>query len=64
MGTEDDPHTAHTYNLVPFLYVGPDGDDDGKTIREGGSLCDLAPTMLDLMDIDQPDVMTGENLLE
>ncbi|MFC7113696.1 2,3-bisphosphoglycerate-independent phosphoglycerate mutase [Natronoarchaeum sp. GCM10025703] len=64
MGTEDDPHTAHTYNLVPFLYISPDGDDDGKTIREGGSLCDLAPTMLDLMDIDQPEVMTGENLLE
>ncbi len=64
MGTEDDPHTAHTYNLVPFIYVGSEGDDAGKSVREDGSLCDLAPTMLDLMDIDQPDAMTGENLLE
>ncbi|MCL9812692.1 2,3-bisphosphoglycerate-independent phosphoglycerate mutase [Natranaeroarchaeum aerophilus] len=64
MGTEDDPHTAHTYNLVPFIYVGSEGDDAGKSVREDGSLCDLAPTMLDLMDIDQPGAMTGENLLE
>jgi len=64
MGTEDDPHTAHTYNLVPLIYVSADGDDAGKTVREDGSLCDLAPTMLDLMGIDQPELMTGENLLE
>ena len=64
MGTEDDPHTAHTTNPVPFIYVGPDGTADGKTARDGGALSDLAPTMLALMDIDQPDLMTGTPLLE
>ena len=64
MGTPDDPHTAHTYNPVPFVYLTPDGDDGGKRIREGGSLCDIAPTLLDLMDRDRPAEMTGESLLE
>ena len=63
MGTADDPHTAHTYNPVPFVYLTPDGDDGGKRVREGGSLCDIAPTLLDLMDRDAPDEMTGESLL-
>ncbi|GAB7018518.1 2,3-bisphosphoglycerate-independent phosphoglycerate mutase [Halostagnicola bangensis] len=64
MGTEERPHTAHTYNLVPFLYVGPDGSDDGRTVREGGTLADIAPTMLELIGINQPPEMTGANLLE
>ncbi|ELZ50034.1 phosphoglyceromutase [Halorubrum coriense DSM 10284] len=63
MGTADDPHTAHTYNPVPFVYLTPDGDDGGKRVREGGSLCDIAPTLLDLMDRDRPAEMTGESLL-
>ena len=63
MGTADDPYTAHTYNPVPFVYLTPDGDDGGKRVREGGSLCDIAPTLLDLMDRDAPDEMTGESLL-
>ena len=63
MGTESDPHTAHTFNPVPFAYVTPDGDDGGYDVRAGGSLCDVAPTVLDLMDLDQPTVMTGESLL-
>ncbi|MDB2243563.1 2,3-bisphosphoglycerate-independent phosphoglycerate mutase [Halorubrum ezzemoulense] len=64
MGTADDPHTAHTYNSVPFVYLTPDGDDGAKRVREGGSLCDIAPTLLDLMERDRPDEMTGESLLE
>ena len=63
MGTVDDPHTAHTYNPVPFVYLTPDGDDGGKRVREGGSLCDIAPTLLDLMDREAPAEMTGESLL-
>jgi 2,3-bisphosphoglycerate-independent phosphoglycerate mutase len=63
MGTADDPHTAHTYNPVPFVYLTPDGDDGGRAVREGGSLCDIAPTLLDLMDRDRPAEMTGESLL-
>jgi 2,3-bisphosphoglycerate-independent phosphoglycerate mutase len=64
MGTEGDPHTAHTYNKVPLVYVSPDGTSQGRRVREDGSLCDLAPTMFALMGVDKPDVMTGENLLE
>ncbi|MCC2617346.1 2,3-bisphosphoglycerate-independent phosphoglycerate mutase [Aestuariibacter halophilus] len=47
-------HTAHTSELVPFIYVGRDA-----TTREGGTLSDVAPTMLHLMGMPQPDEMTG-----
>ena len=63
MGTLDDPHTAHTFNPVPFVYLTPDGDGGGREVREGGSLCDVAPTLVDLIGTDRPDEMTGENLL-
>ncbi|WP_435364807.1 2,3-bisphosphoglycerate-independent phosphoglycerate mutase [Haloarchaeobius sp. DYHT-AS-18] len=63
MGTEEDPHTAHTYNDVPFVYATPGGDDGGKRVREGGSLCDIAPTLLSLVGVPKPAAMTGENLL-
>jgi 2,3-bisphosphoglycerate-independent phosphoglycerate mutase len=45
-------------------YLTPDGDDGGRTLRAGGSLCDVAPTVLALMDLERPPEMTGENLLE
>ncbi|MFB6090243.1 MAG: 2,3-bisphosphoglycerate-independent phosphoglycerate mutase [Halobellus sp.] len=64
MGTPEEPHTAHTTNPVPFVYLTPDGDDGGRRVRSGGSLCDIAPTMLDLMEITKPAAMTGESLLE
>jgi 2,3-bisphosphoglycerate-independent phosphoglycerate mutase len=64
MGTEDDPHTAHTTNPVPFIYLAPDGTDGGLTARDGGTLADLAPTMLSLIDAEQPAAMTGEPLVE
>ncbi|QLK25914.1 2,3-bisphosphoglycerate-independent phosphoglycerate mutase [Natrinema zhouii] len=64
MGTEEDPHTAHTYNEVPLVYVAPDGTAGGRTVREGGTLADIAPTMLEVIDLDQPPEMTGESLLE
>ncbi|WP_254766995.1 2,3-bisphosphoglycerate-independent phosphoglycerate mutase [Salinilacihabitans rarus] len=64
MGTEDDPHTAHTYNDVPLVYVAPDGTDGGRTVREGGTLADIAPTLLELIGVEQPPEMTGESLLE
>ncbi|WP_266078408.1 2,3-bisphosphoglycerate-independent phosphoglycerate mutase [Haladaptatus caseinilyticus] len=62
MGTPDDPHTAHTYNAVPLVYLSPEGDNSSK-IRSGGSLCDLAPTLLSVIGVPQPDAMTGESLL-
>jgi 2,3-bisphosphoglycerate-independent phosphoglycerate mutase len=64
MGTPGDPHTAHTYSDVPFVYVAPDGTDGGRAVRPGGSLCDVAPTMLALMGVEQPPAMTGTSLLE
>ena len=64
MGTPDDPHTAHTTNPVPFVYCAPDGTDGGRRIREGGTLADVAPTLLELVGVDQPVAMTGKSLLE
>ena len=55
------PHTAHTLNPVPFIYV--DGNDRGVRIRPGGRLCDVAPTMLDALGLPQPAEMTGRSLL-
>ncbi|MFT4905126.1 MAG: 2,3-bisphosphoglycerate-independent phosphoglycerate mutase [Natronomonas sp.] len=63
MGTPDDPYTAHTTNPVPFIYVAPDGTDGGFRVRDGGTLADIAPTLLALIDVDAPDAMTGESLL-
>jgi 2,3-bisphosphoglycerate-independent phosphoglycerate mutase len=64
MGTPESPHTAHTYNPVPFVYRSPAGDDAGLSVREGGSLCDIAPTLLERIGVEQPDAMTGRSLLE
>ncbi len=64
MGTPDAPHTAHTTNPVPLVYLAPDGTDGGRRVREGGTLADVAPTMLGLMGLTKPPAMTGESLLE
>ena len=64
MGTEADPHTAHTFNPAPAIYISPDGDNGGQTMRDGGALCDLAPTLLELMALPKPEEMTGDSLLE
>ena len=54
------PHTAHTTNPVPFILV---NYDDAYTLREGGKLCDIAPTLLEIMGLPQPAEMTGKSLL-
>ena len=64
MGTAEKPHTAHTTNPVPVVYLTPDGDAGGKCVRSGGSLCDVAPTMLELLGVETPSAMTGESLVE
>ncbi len=52
------PHTAHTTNLVPFCMVG------GPNAQlQDGKLCDIVPTMLDVMGVEQPKEMTGHSLL-
>ena len=63
MGSEQDPHTAHTANEVPFVYLSPSGDDGGVTVRDGGILADIAPTVLSLLSIPQPPAMQGHTLL-
>ena len=55
------PHTAHTVNPVPVIVM---GGPQGQTIRQGGRLADLAPTVLDLMGLPQPPEMTGKTLLQ
>ncbi|WP_170464712.1 2,3-bisphosphoglycerate-independent phosphoglycerate mutase [Ruegeria arenilitoris] len=53
------PHTAHTLNPVPVALV---GGPEGATLRNG-RLSDLAPTLLELMGLEQPPEMTGQSLL-
>lgn len=52
------PHTAHTTNLVPLVYVGGTG-----SLADGGCLSDLAPTMLHILGVTQPTEMTGRSLV-
>jgi 2,3-bisphosphoglycerate-independent phosphoglycerate mutase len=52
-------HTAHTLNLVPFVYVGRPG-----RMSAGGALQDVAPTLLAIMGLPPPAAMTGHSLLE
>ena len=54
------PHTAHTTNPVPFILVNA---DPKYTLREGGCLADIAPTLLQIMGLEQPAEMTGKSLL-
>jgi 2,3-bisphosphoglycerate-independent phosphoglycerate mutase len=53
-------HTAHTSELVPLLYIGP---QDIALDQEGGVLSDVSPTLLALMSLPQPGEMTGRSLL-
>ncbi len=54
------PHTAHTTNLVPVILVG--GPEDASL--KDGRLADLAPSLLDLMELDLPEEMTGTSLVQ
>jgi len=58
--TTGDPFTAHTVNPVPFVLINA---DPAYTLQEGGRLCDIAPTLLELMQLPQPAEMTGLSLL-
>ncbi len=55
------PHTAHTLNPVPVILV---GGPTGAVLRSGGRLADLAPTLLELMNLPKPDEMTGKSLIK
>jgi 2,3-bisphosphoglycerate-independent phosphoglycerate mutase len=53
------PHTAHTTNPVPLVMVGRRG-----RLRDGGRLADIAPTILELLEIPRPEVMAGRSLAD
>ena len=53
------PFTAHTTNPVPFCVIGYPCE-----LRDGGRLCDIAPTMLRMMGLKQPEEMTGESIIK
>lgn len=55
----DQPHTQHTLNLVPLLYVGR-----AAQLQSGGALRDIAPTLLAMMGLPQPAEMTGRSLIQ
>lgn len=52
--------TAHTTNPVPFILI---NYDDSYTLREGGCLADIVPTLIEIMGMEQPAEMTGKSLL-
>jgi 2,3-bisphosphoglycerate-independent phosphoglycerate mutase len=54
------PHTAHTLNPVPLIYVNE--ADREVSLRSGGRICDVAPSMLTLLGLEKPVAMTGESL--
>ena len=54
------PFTAHTTNPVPFILINYDPE---YTLREGGCLADIAPTLIEMMGMEQPAEMTGKSLL-
>ena len=55
-----EPFTAHTTNPVPFILV---NYDEAYTLRDGGCLADIAPTLIEIMGMTQPEEMTGKSLL-
>ena len=54
------PHTAHTTNPVPFIVVAENGKQ--FSLRADGSLCDISPTILGMLELPEPREMTGTDL--
>ncbi len=55
----NEPHTAHTTNPVPVIII---GDTKGPRLRDGGSLRDIAPTMMGILGVSVPREMSGQDL--
>jgi len=58
--SSNQPHTAHTTNVVPFVLINKGAEFN----LLDGKLCDIAPTILELMQINQPSEMTGKSLIK
>lgn len=58
LAADGEPKTSHTTNPVPLWVTVP-----GLSLRSGGRLADLAPTILELMGLSQPAEMTGSSLI-
>ena len=58
--TTNEPHTAHTTNKVPFVVANA---PEALKLRNDASLCDVAPTVLELMGITKPEEMTGNSII-
>lgn len=54
------PQTAHTTNLVPFIIV----SNDEYEVADNGALCDIAPSVLDILGIEKPSEMTGKSIVK
>ncbi|MEM9238187.1 MAG: 2,3-bisphosphoglycerate-independent phosphoglycerate mutase, partial [Verrucomicrobiota bacterium] len=61
INADGSPNTAHTTNLVHAVYVAE--DSDSKQVRDG-ILADIAPTLLDMLGLEQPAEMTGSSMIE
>ena len=59
--SNEQPHTQHTLNRVPFIAIDP--DKEIKVLKPGGKLADIAPTLLEMLNIPKPAEMTGCSLL-
>jgi len=55
------PHTSHTTNPVPFILI---AERVPPSLRQGGALADIAPTLLGVMEMPPPPEMTGRDLRE
>jgi 2,3-bisphosphoglycerate-independent phosphoglycerate mutase len=59
---KNQPHTAHTVGDVPLIVF--DEHFKGRKLRQGGRLADIGPTMLEMMELPQPEEMTRKSLIE
>ncbi|MCQ2455679.1 MAG: 2,3-bisphosphoglycerate-independent phosphoglycerate mutase [Clostridia bacterium] len=59
LDTDGSPFTAHTTNPVPFAVIGKDVE-----LRNGGKLCDISPTIIKLLGLEQPAEMSGTSIIE
>jgi 2,3-bisphosphoglycerate-independent phosphoglycerate mutase len=69
LDSQENPCKSHTSNLVPFIFIKGEKQKTMKhnskmTLRKGGSLADIAPTILDILKINPPREMTGKTLIE